>query len=671
MIGITPELQEIVYRALAKDVNSRYQSMAEVLADLEAVQPLLSSSPPLADPGSVTMTYAGLGHAAGQVSNKNAAKVSLKASGTAHFRKAVMMASQSALPQVQSARAQSSRLRIGAYILGGLIAVILLFLIVTPVRERLAGIFLSSSQKHIAVLPFENVSGDPRDAILVAGLIDSLSDRLSNLDAGNQSLWVVPGSEVRRLKIEDPEQALQKFGATLAVRGSVSKHGQSVQLDVDLIDTKNLRQIGSVQLEDANGDIGSLENQAVTRLARLMNLKTPAAGSQQGASSSDAGAYEDYLTALGYMQRFDKPGNLDQAITLLQKSIALDPKFAVSYAELGEAFRVKSSLTKDPKWLADAEANCRKSLQLNPDLPAAYVTLGGLHSNQERSLALQEFQHALSLDPHNASAEAGLGNVYEKMDRLPEAEAAYQKAVALQPEDWERYNALGNFYDRQNQHAEAIEQLKHAQQLTPDNSDVLINLASAEMDAGDSKLLPAAEALLKQAVSLAPSYAAYADLGQILSEEGRHAEAAEATERALSIDDKDYEVWVNLLNQYEWLDNPALADYARRRAATLLEQTIKTNPQDASAQAVLADFYAGLHDKAQTVNHIHTALALTPDDPQNLATIADAYENLGDRKSSLAYVQLALRKGYPLQQLKTDPEMRAVVPLIDPSSAQK
>jgi tetratricopeptide (TPR) repeat protein len=252
---------------------------------------------------------------------------------------------------------------------------------------------------------------------------------------------------------------------------------------------------------------------------------------------------------------------------------------------------------------------------------------------------------------------------------MQEAEAARQKAVAFQPENWERYNALGNFYDRQNRHADAIAELKHAQQLTPDNSDVLINLASAEMDAGDPKLLPEAEALLKQAVSLAPSYAAYADLGQILSEEGRHAEAADATEKALSIDDKDYEVWVDLLNQYEWLNNPVLADYARRRAATLVEQTVKANPQDASAHAWLADFYSGLHNRTEALDHIHTTLALTPNDPQNLATIADAYENLGDHKASLTFAQMALRKGYPLQQLKTDPEMQAVLPLLHTSSS--
>jgi serine/threonine-protein kinase len=396
-----------------------------------------------------------------------------------------------------------------------------------------------------------------------------------------------------------------------------------------------------------------------------MDLKAPGTESQHALSSSAPGAYENYLTALGYMQRYDKPGNLDNAILSLQKSIALDPKFAVSYAQLGEAFRLRYLLTKDPQWLPAAEDNCRKSLQLNPDLPAAYVTLGFLHRNRQQDLATQEFQHALALDPHDAAAESGLATVYESMGRLPEAEAAFQKAVALQPEDWERYDHLGNFYDSHNRHQEAIDQFQHALQLTPDNTQVMVNLATAEIDAGDPKLLPAAADLLNQAIRLSPSYAAYANLGQIFSEQGRHAEAAFATEKALSIDDKDYLVWMNLLNQYEWLKKTDEANRARQKAIVLLEAAIQANPQDATAQAILADMYAGLKDRTRALAHIQTALALSPDDPQNLATVADAYENLGDSKQSLAYAQKAIQKGLPVQQLKTDPELLGLLPQIN------
>ena len=387
MPGISPELQEIVYRALAKDVTTRYQTMDEFLAELERIRPLLSAAA-VASAADQTLPL--------QAALRSAAKHSAKGAGTSELRKAMLQASQSALPGQKEARSRKSRLMLAAYVLAALLLSALALLVITPTRERLAGIFLSGRQKHIAVLPFENVSGDAGDAVLVAGLIDSLSDRLANLDAGNQSLWVVPGSEVRRLKIEDPRQALEKFGATLAVRGRVNKRGQNLQLTVELIDTKNLRQIGSAELEDENGDLGSLENQAVKRLARLMNLKVPEATAQQAATSNSPGAYDSYLTALGYLQRYDKPGNLDLAIASLEKSIEIDPKFSVSYAELADALRLKGSLTKDPQYFVQAEKYVREALRLNPDLPSAYVTLGLLHSTQQPDLALQEFSHALS-----------------------------------------------------------------------------------------------------------------------------------------------------------------------------------------------------------------------------------------------------------------------------------
>ena len=69
--------------------------------------------------------------------------------------------------------------------------------------------------------------------------MDSLAGRLSNLDVGNQSLWVVPNSEVRRRNVTDPADALKELGANLVVKGSVQRDGNDIRLTVNLIDTKN------------------------------------------------------------------------------------------------------------------------------------------------------------------------------------------------------------------------------------------------------------------------------------------------------------------------------------------------------------------------------------------------------------------------------------------------
>ncbi len=106
---------------------------------------------------------------------------------------------------------------------------------------------------------------------------------------------------------------------------------------MNLIDTKNLRQVGSAMLEDPAGDLSTLEDEAVSRLAKLMKISVTADMLRNTGGSLNPAAYEDYLTALGYTQRFDKPGNLDLAISSLQKAIQTDPGFALGIRGTGRS----------------------------------------------------------------------------------------------------------------------------------------------------------------------------------------------------------------------------------------------------------------------------------------------------------------------------------------------
>lgn len=189
---------------------------------------------------------------------------------------------------------------------------------------------------HVAVLPFTNLGNDPANEALADGLMDSLAGELSNLKVGDKSLWVVPTSEVRRLKVTDPSAALSQLGATMVVKGSVAREGQDVRLNVSLIDTRDLRQLGSANLEDRAGDFATLQNDAVSRLARLMNLNVTSDMLRNTGGSVVPAAYQQYLQANGYMQRYDKPGNLDLAIKSLDMAVEADPRFALGYAQLGK-----------------------------------------------------------------------------------------------------------------------------------------------------------------------------------------------------------------------------------------------------------------------------------------------------------------------------------------------
>ncbi len=636
--GAPLELQQIVYRTLAKEPEARYQTCSELLTDLEALRPRLS------DESSQTKAQTK------SKSNKSSAGV----------RRALEQASRPSWTPAPAPR--------GRWIPFLLIAVAVIvtaataIMLIPSLRQQALRAFSGSREKHIAVLPFDNIGNNPENDALVQGLMDSLAGKLSNLDVGNQSLWIVPTSEVRRLKITDPADALKQLGANLVVKGSVERDGRDVRLNVNLIDTKNLRQIGSADLEDQAGDFSTLQNEAVARLARLMNISVTAGMLSNTGGTVNPAAYEDYLTALGHMQRYDKPGNLDLAITALNNSVRTDPRFALGYAQLGEAYRLKYRVDQNAHWLDEALANCQKAAELDSSMPAVYVTLGQIHESAgKHDLALQEFQHALTLDPRNAAALTGLAHAYETSGRVADAEATYQKAAALRPNEWDGFNNLGNFYDRQSKYPQAIAQFQRALELTPDNAQVLLNMGGAFVDSGDPKLMSKAEAALQRSIALNPSYGAYANLGLLYYQQRRFPESATVLEEALSFNDRDYLVWESLVNCDEWLKQPQKAEDARRHEMPLLEQAIQLKPQDAGAHALLADLYAAQHQPEKALFHIQTAVALAPDDPQNLETIADAYANLGDRRQALHFAQQALKHGVTGDQLRADPELQAVI----------
>ena len=290
--------------------------------------------------------------------------------------------------------------------------------------------------------------------------------------------------------------------------------------------------------------------------------------------------YESYLSALNLVQRYDKPGNLDLAITELHSAIARDSQFALAYAELGEAYRLKYQQDRDSKWLGQALANCKTALNLDGSLSAVYATLGRIHNDSgNHDLASTEFRRALELDSLNADAFNGIGYAQESAGHIVEAETNYKKALSLRPDYWDSYNTLGSFYLRQHRSQDAIAQFEKAVELTPDNALAYDNLAAVYLGGGSPEDLIAAEKALRKSVELSPSYAAYANLGYLYLQQDRYADAAEMTRKAVQLNDKDFLVWENLICAYRALGQDDNAKAARNKALALLE----TGPSRAPA----------------------------------------------------------------------------------------
>jgi serine/threonine protein kinase/tetratricopeptide (TPR) repeat protein len=635
-------LRAIAYRALSKEPEHRYPSAKEMLADLQSARQQITDVPDDAPENAVTQTT------------------------TVSSRELKEVAERASTPRWQTTAPQKPTSKRILYVVLSLFLLAAISLLIPDVRERLAAFLTSSNERHIAVLPFDNIGNDPANEAVAQGLMESLTSQLSNLDVGKQSLWVVPSSVVRSRKISDPALAAKELGANLVVKGSIQRTGSDVHLTVDLIDAKNLRQIGSSSLEDRTGDLASLQDEAVARLARLMNIKVTAEMLRATNGKVTPAAYESYLKALGYMQRYDKPGNLDLAIAALNDSVQTDPRFALGFAGRGTAYRLKFHLDQNPKWLDESLASCQKAIQLDDRLGSAYVTLGDIHNeNGKYDLAVQEFQRALQINPRDGSAVGGLARAYENAGRIADAEAAFQKAAALRPDYWDAYEELGLFYDRQNRYPEAIAQLQKASHLTPDNAQVYSNLGAVYLDTGNAADIPKALAAFNKSIELSPSYGAYANLGYLYLQQHRFDESVAMTEKALQINDKDFIVWENLILAREWQKQWDKAAAAREKVLQLLQSALTLKPQNPQLHASIATQFAKNKMREEALSHIKTALALAPDDPDVLANVAEAFEDLGDRAQALHYIDISLRKGYALDALKLDPELQGL--LSDPN----
>jgi serine/threonine protein kinase/Flp pilus assembly protein TadD len=645
--GVLPlNLQRIIYKCLSKTSALRYASCKELLDDL-AVLDLNNPSQGFARERSCTSTDTVPGS-------------SRKPSGkTAFAQKRALKSSIAAASSGTVTESSRKRWMLPAF---AVFLLVMAVLIAPAPREYLRGLLFGPKEKHIAVLPFDTAGADTAIRPLADGLMDSMTAALSNLDTNQQSLWVIPSSVVRSGNVADPLAAYKRLGATLVVKGRLASSDRHVVIDANLINAETLRQIGAVTAANGNGDLAAAEQDVITQLSRLLDISGAHDAVARSGSSSVPAAYNLYLEALSYLQRFDKPQNLDLAIERLQNAIAQDHDFALAYAKLGEAYRLKYKAGKDPRWIQEALASCEQALKLNPQLPSTYVTLGSLHTlTGHNELALTEFQKAVALDSRNPDAIIGMAWSYEQAGRLGEAETEYKRAAALNFSDWSNHNELALFYDRHGRYGDAIEQVKQAISSSPDNPMLYFNLGGFYLDSGNPSVYPLAEEALRKSLAITPTNGAYSNLALLYLHEKRYPEAVAASEKAIALDDQEILSWRYTELAYRWMGEQQKADRALNRMENLAEAQAAMNPRKAISQSWLGLVYAQKGQRERAIPHIEAALSLASDDFQTLVNAVEAYNHLADETSAERIIRQARQSGVSLTDLQLDPDMQPLL----------
>jgi serine/threonine-protein kinase len=511
------------------------------------------------------------------------------------------------------------------------------------------------SQQQVAVLPLELIGSDDATRTLADGLVETITSKLTLVEEFEGKVSVVPSSEIRKRKITSVEDARRAFGVNLAITGSAQRWGDRVLFTLNLVDAQRLVQLGARTLEFTDRQPLAFRDDAVTAVYRLLRRElTPAArGVATAGETATPAAYSDYLKGRGYLARYDVKGNIDRAVDAFQSAVEKDPKYALAYAGLAEAYHWRFLGSDDPKVADKALAAAEQAVALDPNLAVARVKLGELYAARgKKEDAIKELDRALQLAPGNSDAYRALGEAYGGLGRYKEAEGAYREAIRRRPTDWNAHFLLGWFYAQRTRYQEAEVEYFAAKKLSPDNEIIYRNLAVIYMRQGRYR---DAIAQLQQSLKLQPFPRTYSSLGVAYYYLGDYRQASAALETAIDLDSRVYSFWGNLGAVYRHAEtDQTKAESALRRAVELAETVLGTNPDDNNLRANLAEYHAKLGNRQAALAQVERIPAASR--PQYAGRIMLAYELTGNRAKAIELLR-AVPATTPLHDIKNDPDL--------------
>ena len=247
--------------------------------------------------------------------------------------------------------------------------------------------------------------------------------------------------------------------------------------------------------------------------------------------------------------------------------------------------------------------------------------------------------------------QANLAMAQRRLGNLEQAEETYRQAIDKRPHYWAGYDWLGSFYARELARFEdAAVQFEKARKIAPDNVRVYRNLGGVYTHMGRYQ---DAEAALRQALAIRPTFKAYSNLGRVYFDLRRFTEAAEMFENATELASQDYITWGNLGRAYYWA--PGLRDKAPatyQRAVALAQERLQVNPNDTDVPIMLAYYYAMLGERSQALASLQQAFQARPRDAEMSFWGAVIYNQFGGRERALEQLEQAITRGWSMAELK-------------------
>jgi eukaryotic-like serine/threonine-protein kinase len=426
---LPPRLEEIIFKAVEKDRDVRYQSAADIRADLK------------------------------------------------RLRRDTESASGENVNRVNAAKTKPWSLT-KSWIIAGVLTVVALAAAAFLFRTR-----SNQTIDSIAVLPFANASADPSMEYLSDGITEGIIDKLSGLP----NIKVISRTSVFRYKKRDiePQKIARELGVQALVTGRVLQRGAELSVSAELVDTREDKQLWGEQYNRRLVDIASVQQEIANAISGNLRVRLTSEEKIRLSKpdSANAEAYQLYLKGRYHINQTTAEG-YRKGIEYFQQAIDKDPGYALAYAGLAASYGGLgggAAYASPRETLPKAKAAAIRALELDETLGEAHAALGyvGFFSDWDWAKAEREFKRAIELNPNDAVSHALYSEILGTQERFDESLAEAERAQKLDPLSPHVLTQLASAYLSTRRYDEAIAQFQSALDLNPDAGDIRAQLAWA------------------------------------------------------------------------------------------------------------------------------------------------------------------------------------------------
>ncbi len=361
----------------------------------------------------------------------------------------------------------------------------------------------------IAVLPFNNLSGDPEQGYFADGMTEDLITDLSNLSGifviARNSSWTYKDKPTR------VQQVAEELGVRYVLEGSVRRDGDKVRINAQLVDALSGHHLWAERYDGSAGEVFALQDRVIRQIVAALAVSLTSDESAQiaDAETSVPQAYDAFLQGWDHYRRETKEDTA-KAMAFFKQATELDPGYSRAYAGLAAAYwrlvTLHWQLAVGVEWLRSYDGlneNLAKALE-NPT-PLAYSVSAEWLARQGRAEeALAQIDRALALSPNEADTHVSKARILNVTGRAEKAEKSVRLAMRLNPHYGPDYlSVLGRALLHQERYGEAAEFIERAVNRQPDRDQDYVTLAAIYGHLGRTKDL---DAVLKKISELWAGY---------------------------------------------------------------------------------------------------------------------------------------------------------------------